>query len=138
MAYIDNDPQTLARKKELRKMMKKKDNDEAEQQARIAKLIEDGKIKEARAVASAQENELKRQIPKELGDENSQSDQHPTEKKPKISEKKAVSLANVEIKTISKKLPTERERWICREAVVKGTLVYKLILIFFSRLIMAF
>ena len=63
MAYIDNDPQTLARKKELRKMMKKKDNDEAEQQARIAKLIEDGKIKEARAVASAQENELKRQIP---------------------------------------------------------------------------
>jgi len=118
MAYIDNDPQTLARKKELRKMMKKKDNDEAEQQARIAKLIEDGKIKEARAIASAQENELKRQIPREIGEENSQSD-HPTEKKPKMSEKKAVSLANVEIKTISKKLPTERERWICRGAVVK-------------------
>ena len=124
MAYIDNDPQTLARKKELRKMMKKKDNDEAEQQARIAKLIEDGKIKEARAVASAQENELKRQIPQELSGE-SQSD-HPIEKKTKITEKKAVSLANVEIKTISKKLPTERERWICRDAVVKGTLVYKI------------
>ena len=88
-------------------MMKKKDNDEAEQQARIAKLIEDGKIKEARAVASAQENELKRQIPQELSGE-SQSD-HPIEKKTKITEKKAVSLANVEIKTISKKLPTERE-----------------------------
>ena len=126
MAYIDNDPQTLARKKELRKMMKKKDNDEAEQQARIAKLIEDGKIKEARAVASAQENELKRQIPQEVNSGDSQSDQ-PTEKKTKITEKKAVSLANVEIKTISKKLPTERERWICRNAVVKGILVYKIL-----------
>ena len=36
-----------------------------------------------------------------------------------IKESKAINLANVAIKTISQKLPTERVRWICRGIVVK-------------------
>ena len=52
LAWIDRDPQTLARKKELKKMMRKKNTDEEKEQERIAKLIEEGKIKEARAIAN--------------------------------------------------------------------------------------
>ena len=38
-------------------------------------------------------------------------------------EKKAIDIAHVEIKKLSQKLPTERERWVCRGAVVKGMLL---------------
>ena len=39
MAYIDRDPQTLARQKEIRKMMRKKNNDEEREQSRIGLLV---------------------------------------------------------------------------------------------------
>ena len=52
MAYVDRDPQTLARKKEIKKMLRKRNRDDEDEQARIAQLIEEGKIKEAREMAA--------------------------------------------------------------------------------------
>jgi len=59
LAYIDKDPETMARKKELKKMMKRKNNDEFHEQQKIEKLIEDGKIKEARELASSLQEQLR-------------------------------------------------------------------------------
>jgi DNA/RNA-binding protein KIN17 len=47
LAYIDKDPQTMARKKELEKLMRKKDRDESEEAMKIQQMIEEGKIKES-------------------------------------------------------------------------------------------
>ena len=51
LAYIDRDPQTLARKKEIEKMLRKQDREEDEQRIKIDMLIREGKIKEAREEA---------------------------------------------------------------------------------------
>ena len=40
MAYVDRDPQTLARRKELKKMMRKRNRDDENEQSRIAQLIQ--------------------------------------------------------------------------------------------------
>ena len=61
----------------------------------------------------------------------------PIEKKKKCTmvgeESKAVNIANVAIKSVSKKLPTERQRWICRGIVVKGSvLIFLLVPVNFS------
>lgn len=58
-------------------------------------------------------------------EESGEAGDVPIEKKKKCTfegeESKAVNIANVAIKSVSKKLPTERQRWICRGIVVKGS-----------------
>lgn len=114
LAYIDNDPQTLARKKEIEKMLRKQDRDEDEQRIKIDALIEQGKIKEAREEAYLNEETR-------IMGANGRGGDGPASKKVKFGEEsKIVHIASIEIKNRNKFLALEKEeRWIQIGAVVK-------------------
>ena len=119
IAFVDNDPLTLARKKELKKLMRKRNRDDENEQTRIEQLIQEGKIKEAREMAA---NPSEPSVEENNEEEAEEIGEGVVEKKVcKMvgEESKAINLASVAIKTIAKKLPTERVRWICRGIVVK-------------------
>jgi len=111
LAYIDKDPETVARKKELNKMMKKKNKDEFEEQLKIEKMIEEGKIKEARELAAGRERELL--------DRKPDAECEIPLKRIK-QEKKTTAIASINIKSKEKFVALHQpERWVQKGAVVK-------------------
>ncbi|CBY32777.1 unnamed protein product [Oikopleura dioica] len=114
LAYIDRDPQTLARKKEIDKMMRKQDREEDEQNFKIDMLIKEGKMKEAREEAYLKEQRSRMEA---------QGDAFiaPVVKKCKFGEeKKTTQIASIEIKSNQKlKVLAKPVRWVQVGAVVK-------------------
>lgn len=116
LAYVDKDPETMARKKELQKLMKRKNKDNYEEQLKIEQMIEEGKIKEARELACGMEDECHQRMEEEMKIEHHA-------KIPKLGQdRKTVSIANICIKTGDKlKVLSQPERWVQKGAVVKIT-----------------
>jgi len=114
LAYIDRDPQTLARKKEIEKMMRKQDREEDEQRIKIDMLIQEGKMKEAREEAYLKEQRNRMEAQGDAFDA-------PAAKKCKFGEeKKTVQIASIEIKSNQKlKILAKPVRWVQVGAVVK-------------------